>query len=150
MARYITTYYPGDVIMLRLRFQHEVDLVDVWASFVRAEEVTSITDAGFTAKLRDRSELRLVDRLGAQLTSEVVLRATVFKDWPLPGEYELSEVHGLPFGAERDVSSILDFQVPQDVRFRIAAPPADHAPKITHWELSWESQPRDPNPRAGA
>jgi hypothetical protein len=148
MDRNIPTYYPGDVIMLRLRFHHEADLVDVWANFEKLEEVTSLAHFQFTATLRDRNELRLLDRLGTQLTSEAVLKAPVSKERPLPGVYELSEVHGLPFGEARDVSSILVFEVPMDLRLRVAATPTDQAPRVTHWELSWESQPRDPDPRA--
>ncbi|MDP9381867.1 MAG: hypothetical protein M3Q29_17310 [Chloroflexota bacterium] len=148
MDRNIPTYYPGDVIVLRLRFHHEADLVDVWANFERQEEVTSLAHFQFTATLRSRNELRLLDRLGTQLTSEAALRASVSKGRPWPGVYELSEVHGLPFGEDRGASSILEFEVPKDLRFRVAATPPDQAPKVTHWELSWESQPRDADPKA--
>ncbi len=148
MDRNIPTYYPGDVIMLRIRFHHQADVVDVWANFERQEAVTTLRQFHFTAALRDRNDLRLLDRAGAQLTSEAVLKALVSKGEPLPGVYELSELHGLPFGEDRDASGILNFEVPKDVRLRIAATPAYQAPKVTHWELSWESQPRDPNPKA--
>jgi ribosomal protein S18 acetylase RimI-like enzyme len=116
--RNIPTYYPGDVIMLRIRFQHQADLVDVWANFVRQEAVTSLRQFHFKAALRDRKELRLLDRAGPQLTSEAVLKALVSKGDPLPGVYELSELHGLPFGEDREASGILDFEVPMDVRLR--------------------------------
>ena len=99
----IPTYYPGDVIMLRIRFHHEADIVDVWANFVREEQVTSLRKFQFTAALRDRNELRLLDRVGAKLTSEAVLKALVSKKEPLPGVYELSELHGLPFGEEAGI-----------------------------------------------
>ncbi len=144
MYKNIPTYFPGDTIKLRLKFQHEANLVDVWANFEKQEEVTTLMHFRFTARLRDRNNLRLLDRAGAHMISEAVLEASVSKESPLPGDYELSEVRGLPSGEERLESSVLDFEVPKDVCFRIAAPSTDGPPKVTHWELGWEAQPREP------
>lgn len=140
MDRYIPTYYPGDTIKLRLRFHHEVNLADVWANFEKEEEVTTLKHFQFTVKLLARHNLRLLDRPGEQMTSEAVLEAAVAKERPLPGIYELSEVHGLPSDEERQGSNILDFEIPQGVRLRVAAPPADESPKVTQWELGWETR----------
>ena len=41
----IPTYYPGDVTMLRIRFHHGADIVDVWPNFERQEQVTSLVFA---------------------------------------------------------------------------------------------------------
>lgn len=149
MYRDIPTYFPGDTIKLRLKFHHEVHLVDVWANFEKQEEVSTLAHFRFTARLRSPGDLRQLDRVGAQMISEAVLEAAVGKGDPLPGVYELFEVHGLPFGEDRAERSVLDFDVPEDVRFRIAAPHVDGPPRVTHWELGWETQPQDPEVETG-
>lgn len=144
MYRNIPTYFPGDTFKLRLRFHHEMNLDDVWANFEKEEEVTTLAHFRFTARVSERDDLRLLDRAGAQMISEVVLKAAVSKGNPLPGVYELSEIHGLPSGEDRHVNSVLDFEIPKGLRFRIAAPPIDEPLKVTHWELGWEAQSREP------
>jgi hypothetical protein len=141
----IPTYYPGDLIKLRLRLQHEVNLVAVWANFEKQEEVTALTRFQFTAKLRHQDDLRQVDRAGAQMISEAVLQASVSKGSPLPGEYVLSAVRGLPVGEAPPEKGAIAFEAPRGVRFRIAAAPIDERPRVTHWELGWETQPQEPN-----
>jgi hypothetical protein len=141
--RDIPTYFPGDTIKLRLKFQHEVHLTDMWANFEKQEEVSTLAHFRFTARLRSPSNLRQLDRVGAQMISESVLEALVGEGNPLPGVYELSEVHGLPSGEDRAEGNVLDFDVPEDVRFRISAPHIDGPPRVTHWELGWERQPQD-------
>jgi hypothetical protein len=144
----IPTYFPGDTIKLRLKFQHEVQLIDMWANFEKQEEVSTLAHFRFTAKLRSPSNLRQLDRVGAQMISETILEAVVRKNDPLPGIYELSEVRGLPSGEHRAERDVLSFEVPKDVRFRISAPHADGPPKVTHWELGWETQPQDSDAQA--
>ena len=140
----IPTYFPGDTIKLKLRFHHEANLADVWANFEKEEEVPALRHFRFTARLRHRGDLRQLDRTGAQKVSEAVLRASVSKGNPLPGIYELSEVHGLPSGEERAASTVLDFEVPNKVRFRVADAPTNESPKVTNWELGWDAQPGEP------
>jgi hypothetical protein len=141
MHRDIPTYFPGDTFIFRLRFHHDVYLADIWANFEKEEEVSTLAHYRFTARLRSPGDLRHLDRVGAHMNSEAVLEAAVAKDDPLPGVYVLSEVHGLPSGEERTARSVLDFDVPQDVRFRIAAPHVSGPPRVTHWDLGWETQP---------
>ena len=143
MDKDIPTYFPGDKIKLRLKFHHEVHLLDMWANFEKQEEVTTLASFRFTAKLRSPEDLRQLDRTGARMISEAVLEAVVGKGDPLPGFYELSEVRGLPSGEDRAERNVLTFEVPDDVRFRISAPHIDGPPRVTHWELSWETQPQD-------
>jgi hypothetical protein len=140
----IPTYFPGDVMKLRLRFHHDANLVDVWANFEKEEEVATLAHFRFTATLQNHGDLRLLDRAGAQMLSEVVLQASISKETPLPGIYRLSEVRGLPSGEDRSESSSVVFEVPEDVRFRIAAVATSTPPNVTHWELGWERQGEGP------
>jgi hypothetical protein len=140
----IPTYFPGDVMKLRLRFHHAANLVDVWANFEKEVEVATLAYFRFTATLRNHGDLRLLDRAGAQMLSEVVLQASISKETPLPGVYRLSEIRGLPSGEDRSESSVVVFEVPENVRFRIAAVTTITPPKVTHWELGWEPQSEEP------
>jgi hypothetical protein len=145
MAEYknIPTYYVGDTMQIRLKFEHEVNLTDVWANFEREEGVPAVRRSYFTARLRHPGNLRQIDRTGDLIISEVLLEAAVLESHPLPGVYELSGVHGAPSGEGPRESSVLEFDVPKNVRFRVASSPTDSRPKVTHWELGWEAQPCD-------
>lgn len=67
------------------------------------------------------------------------LEAEVSKERPLPGVYLLEQVLALPFGEDRNDKSFLAFEIPNDVRLRVAAPPRNAVPKITHWTLEAET-----------
>ncbi len=141
----IPTYYPGDTIRLRLRLEHEVNLIDVWASFEKEVGAAPLRQIVFPFKLRNADNLRLLDRAGPQMISEVVLEALVVKGQTLPGTYKLFDVHGLPFGeGARRQNSALSFDVPNGVRFNVADLPTGERPKVTHWQFGWETQARDP------
>ncbi len=140
MYRNIPTYLPGDVVRLKLEFQHETNLADVWATFEKEEEVATLTHFRFTASLRHPEDLRQLNRDGFRRISEVCLEASVFKDRPLTGNYELIGVFGLPFGEDRNEKNVLEFKIPEGVRFRVTAPPNDDVPSITSWQL------KDPAP----
>lgn len=139
MYRSMPIYLPGDTIRLKLKVEHEANLVGLWAEFEKKEDVPVLKHHMFAVRLRDRNDLRQLDRNGAHMISEAILKAPVSKDDPLPGIYELYEVHGLPVGEERNAGNVLNFEVPYDIRFRVVAPTGDWTPKVTQWDLGWEA-----------
>jgi hypothetical protein len=46
----IPTYFPSDVMKLRLRFHHDANLVDVWANLEKEEEVATLAHYPLQAK----------------------------------------------------------------------------------------------------
>jgi hypothetical protein len=139
----IPTYFPGDIIRLRFRFHHVVDVDDVWANFEKREEVTTLKSFRFTVKLQNPADLKQLDRSDTQLVSETTLRVSVTKSSPVPGIYDLSEIHALPAGEGRAVDNVLDLEIPKNVCFRIADTSHEPQPEITYWELGWERQDRN-------
>lgn len=137
----IPIYFPGDTIRLRLRLEHEGRLANVWAAFEREteEEVRSLRDVVWTLSMLNPDSLRLLDRTGTQLVSEVLLEGSVLDGKPLPGTYSLIAVNGTPFGeSDRSEKTVVAFDRPTDVRFKVAVPPVGERPRVTNWLLDWE------------
>lgn len=143
MDRNTPIYFPGDTIRLKLRLEHEGTLAEVWAAFERDTEkdVRSLRDVVWTLRMRAPDSLRLLDRAGTRMVSEVLLESSVLDGKPVPGTYRLTEVNGVPVGqGDRRQETVVSFDGPTDVRFHVAVPPIDERPRVTHWQLDWASR----------
>jgi hypothetical protein len=141
MHLYTPTYFVGDTIQLKLKFEHEAHLIDVWANFEKEEALPVVKRFHFTASLRLSSNLRQLNRVGGQILSEALLEATVSRSHPLPGTYKLLDIQGLLPGDGPRENNLLSFIAPPNVRFQVLALPKDSHPKVSHWELGWKAEP---------
>jgi hypothetical protein len=126
----IPTYWRGDRIKRRLEVEHEVNLAGVHAIFRRQ---------GDTYELGLRlveGGLILTKWRGDSRISEAFLEGEVRSD-TLPVDYELFAVRGKAVGAQSTPG--LEFDFPQGVRFRIAAPERYRVPLVKFHEFQQPS-----------
>ncbi len=127
-------YLPGDRIRLRLRATHEVNLGSVWAVFRRVlperrrppRDPYIITLAG---------EHYALSRAGAMRASEVCFELEVRRERHHPGEYELEAVRAYPYEHDGREDLMMEFEVRDEIRFRIAEELGASSPRVTGWKL---------------
>ena len=126
----IPAYWRGDRITLRLEVEHEVNLARVHAIFRRKGDTYEVW-----LRLVEGG-LILTEWRGASRISEAFLEGEVRLD-TLPGDYELVAVRGTAVGAQSAPG--LEFDLPQGVRFRIAAPERYRVPLVKFHEFQQPS-----------
>ena len=125
-------YLPGDKIRLRLRVTHEVNLGSVWAIFRKLpERVEALGNPHITLP----GTHYLLSRAGAVRASEVYFQTEVSRDRHLPGDYELEAVRAYPYELDGREDLIMEFEVREEIRFRIAAELGAPSPKVTGWKF---------------
>ena len=122
----IPTYWRGDRITLRLEIEHEVNLAGVHAIFRRQGDTYEVW-----LRLVEGG-LILAEWRGDRRISEAFLEFKVRSD-TLPGDYELIAVRSEAVGAQSTPG--LEFDIPQGVRFRIAAPERYRVPLVKFHEF---------------
>ena len=127
----VPTYLIGDTISLTLEIEHEVNLKDVWAVFQQMEAAEEPRVFGIHMKKITQTEW-----FGERRRSEAYLEKQVKWRDPPPGEYELVDVRGLPYGtSDRPESNVLVFDAPAGLSLRIAEPSAITTPEVTSLEI---------------
>ena len=125
-------YLPGDNIRLRLRATHEVNLGSVWAVFRKLpERVEAHADPYITLPGKHYA----LSRAGAVRASEVYFDIEVSRDCHLPGYYELEAVRAYPYNLDGRQDLIMEFEIREEIRFRIAEERGAPSPKVTDWKL---------------
>ena len=125
-------YLPGDKIRLRMRATHEVNLGSVWAVFRRLPGgVEVLSDPYITLP----GKHYLLSRAGALRASEVHFEIEVSRDRHLPGDYELEAVRAYPYELDGREDLILEFEIREAIRFRIAEEFGAPSPKVTGWKF---------------
>ena len=125
-------YLPGDKIRLRLRATHEVNLGSVWAIFRKLpERVETLGNPHITLP----GNHYLLSRAGAVRASEVYFETEVSRDRHLPGDYELEAVRAYPYELDGREDLIMEFEVREEIRFRIAEELGAPSPKVTGWKF---------------
>ena len=125
-------YLPGDNIRLRLRATHEVNLGSVWAVFRKLpERVEAPADPYITLPGKHYS----LSRAGAVRTSDVHFEIEVSRDRHLPGDYELEAVRAYPYELDGREDLIIEFEIGEEIRFRIAEEFDAPSPKVTGWKF---------------
>ncbi len=125
-------YLPGDKICLRLRAAHEVNLGNVWAVFRRLSEWRRESGDPYITLPGKHYTL---SRAGAVRASEVCFEIEVCRDRHLPGEYELEAVRAYPYELDGREDLIVEFELHDEIRFRIAKELGASSPKVTGWKL---------------
>ncbi len=125
-------YLPGDKICLRLRAAHEVNLGSVWAVFRRLpERAEALGDPYITLPGKHYP----LSRAGAIRASEVCFEIEVRRDRHHPGEYELEAVRAYPYELEGREDLIVEFELGDEIRFRIAEELSASSPRVTGWKF---------------
>jgi hypothetical protein len=128
-------YLPGDRIRLRLRTAHEVNLGNVWAVFRRV----AVPEGGGRAKgdtyITLAGKHYPLSRAEAVRASEVHFEIEVSRDLHPPGDYELEAVRAYPYELDGREDSVMEFELKDEVRFRIAAEYGTPSPKVTGWKF---------------
>ncbi len=125
-------YLPGDKIRLRLRATHEVNLGNVWAIFRKLpERVEALGNPHITLP----GSHYLLSRAGAVRASEVYFETEVSRDRHLPGDYELEAVRAYPYELDGREDLIMEFEVREEIRFRITEELSAPSPKVTGWKF---------------
>ena len=126
-------YLPGDKIRLsRLRATHEVNLGSVWAIFRKLpERVEALSDPYIALP----GKHYLLSRAGALRASDVHFEIEVCRDRHLPGDYELEAVRAYPYQLDGREDQIMEFEIREEIRFRIAEEFGAPSPKVTGWKL---------------
>jgi hypothetical protein len=123
-------YLPGDRICLRLRAAHEVNLGSVWAIFRRLPERRRAPgDPYITLPGRHYT----LTRAGAIRTSEVCFEIEFCRDRHLPGEYGLKAVRAYPYELDGREDLIVEFEIRDEIRFRIVEEVGASSPRVTGW-----------------
>jgi hypothetical protein len=125
---------PGDKICLRLRISHSVNLGGVWAVFRRLpERGEELHDPYITLP----GKHYLLSRAGPLRASEVYFEAEIYRERHLPGDYELEVVRAYPYGLDGRNDLSLEFEVGDEVCFRIAEELGVPSPRVTGWKFDW-------------
>jgi hypothetical protein len=125
-------YLPGDTIRLRLRVAHEVNLGSVSAVFRRLPERRRAPGDPYITL---PGKHYLLSRAGAVRASEVCFEIEVRRDCHLPGEYELEAVRAYPYELDGREDLIVEFELRDEIRFRIAEEFGGSSPRVTGWKL---------------
>jgi hypothetical protein len=125
-------YVPGDTICLRLRISHLVNLGGVWAVFRRlSESGEELEDPYITLP----GKHYLLSRAGPLRASEVYFEAEVSREWHLPGDYELEAVRAYLYGLDGRDDLSIEFEVGDEICFRIAEELGAPSPRVTGWKF---------------
>jgi hypothetical protein len=128
-------YLPGDRICLRLRAAHEVNLGSAWAVFRRVVVVPERGEATGAPYITLEGKHYPLSRAGEVRASEVHFEMEVSRDLHPPGDYELEAVRAYPYELDGREDLILEFEVRDEIRFRIAEEIGAPSPKVTGWKL---------------
>jgi hypothetical protein len=128
-------YLPGDTIYLRLRVSHEVNLGGVWALLRRLprREMVIAERSSYYPEVGGK-HYRLSGAGGVRV-SELCFEIGVSRERHLPGEYELEAVRAYPYELDGREDMILEFEIRDRVRFRIADELGSSPPRVTGWKL---------------
>ncbi len=72
---------------------------------------------------------------GGLRVSELCFEIEVSRERHLPGEYELEGVRAYPYELDGREDMILEFEIRDKVRFRIADELGSSPPRVTGWKL---------------
>ena len=125
-------YLPGDRIYLRLRVAHEVNLGSVWAVFRRLpKRGEALSDPYITLPGKHYS----LSRAGGARTSEVCLEMELSRVQHLPGDYQLEAVRAYPYELDGREDLMMEFEVRDEIRFRVAEEFGARSPRVTGWKF---------------
>jgi hypothetical protein len=125
-------YLPGDVICLRLRISHLVNLGSVWAVFRRLPEHAE--ESGDQYLTLPGKHYRL-SQAGPVRASEVYFEIEVSRERHLPGDYELEAVRAYPYELDGRDDLSMEFEVRGEICFRIAEELGTPSPRVTGWKF---------------
>jgi hypothetical protein len=125
-------FLPGDMISLRLRISHSVNLGSVWAVFRRLPERAE--EPGDQYLTLPGKHYRLT-RAGSIRASEVYFEIEVSRERHLPGDYELEAVRAYPYELDGQEDLVMEFEVRREICFRIAEELGVSSPKVTGWKF---------------
>jgi hypothetical protein len=125
-------YLPGDKIRLRLRVTHEVNLGSVWATF---RKLPKRVEAFGNPHITLPGNHYQLSRAGAVRASELYFETEVSRDRHLPGNYELEAVRAYPYELDGREDLIMEFEVREEIRFRITEQLSAPSPKVTGWKF---------------
>jgi hypothetical protein len=134
-------YLSGDTITFMMELEHDFNLGDAWAVFLRrVKEGEAETRFTLTLNLVEMEEVR---RDGTKITSALVFSATLTRTNSLPGEYDLETIRALPFGIERTQGAQgAKIEAPEGVAFRIVSLPMEPSTEIRRWALGKRNEGR--------
>jgi hypothetical protein len=125
-------YLPGDTLCLRLRISHSVNLGGVWAVFRRLPERGEVPGDPYITLPGKHYRL---SQAGPIRTSEIYFEIEVSRDRHLPGDYELEAVRAYPYELDGRDDLSMEFEVRDEICFRIAEEPCAASPRVTGWKF---------------
>ena len=126
-------YLPGDKICLRLRVAHGVNLGSARALFRKVPERWEAPgDPYITLEGKHYS----LSRARALRVSEVHFEIEVCRDRHVPGDYELEAVLAYPYGLDGREDLMMEFELGEEICFRIADDLGAPSPKVTGWKFA--------------
>jgi hypothetical protein len=131
-AAELPVYLPGDTLCLRLRISHRVNLGGIWAVFRRLPERGEVSGDPYVTLPGKHYRL---SRAGQIRTSEVYFEVEVSRDRHLPGDYELEALRAYPYELDGRDDLRIEFEVRDEICFRIAEEPGVASPRVTGWKF---------------
>ena len=125
-------YLPGDRLRLRMRTTHEVNLGGVWAVFRRLPERGRVPD---DPRITLPGKHYRLSQAGALRASEMCFETEISRERHRPGDYELEAVRAYPYELDGREDLIIEFEVREEIRFRIAEELGLSSPTVTGWKL---------------
>lgn len=128
-------YMPGDTIEFSVEVDHDFNIGDAYAVFLRREPEGSNP---FPLLLKPRT-IEGVERTGTKMVSRITFVLTLDQGNHVPGDYDLEGVNATPVGAGRSTAKKgVDLGSPE-VSFTIAPVPTEPSGRVRFWGIGFKS-----------
>lgn len=125
-------FMPGDTIEFAVELEHDFNIGDAWAVFLRRQEREGEAPVPLVLDVVTVEEVR---RTGTDMLSRMVFEVELAEENQVPGDYDLELIRALPPGYQRSENKPGIELGSAEVSFRIEKPPLNPTVSLRYWEL---------------